>query len=338
MMNHTRRVFVCLLGLVVILSILVFPVSAQGNDSGAVNIDKNETANYENATSDPHQQNVYDLFIESQRNFDRSLSILDTVATLIGIVVGIFAIVIAIVGGLGFLEIKKWHQMRNNIEEDAEVVRELKTKVEKYADTIRNEAKNIPKTISKEKPTNEMRRELDEYGHRLETLELLGMSLKPEDYINRGNDLFYKDDYESALKAYDKAIELEPDDAYAWYNKGTALGELGWYEEELEAYNKAIELKSDYFEAWSDKGVALGDLGRYEEELEAYDKAIELKPDYANAWFNRACVYARLGNKEKALSDLKKAIELDASNKEDAKKDKDFKNLRDDEDFKKLVK
>ena len=43
------------------------------------------------------------------------------------------------------------------------------------------------------------------------------------------------------------------------------------------------------------------------------------------------------GNKEKALSDLKKAIELDISHKEEAKEDKDFEKLWDDEDFKKLV-
>ena len=284
MMNHTRRVFVCLLGLVVILSILVFPISAQGNDSGA--------AKYEE-----------DYLLQSQRNFDRSLSILDTVATLIGIVVGIFAIVIAIVGGLGFLEIKKWHQMRNDIEDDAEIVRELKTKVEKYADTIRNEAKNIPKTISTEKPTDEIRRELDEYGHRLETLELLGVSLKPEDYINRGNDLFYKNDYESALKAYDKAIELKPNDAKILNNKAAVFV----------------------------------NLGRLDEILEFSEKAIEIKPDYAPAWFNHACAYSLKGNKKMALSDLKKAIELDASGKERAKKDESFKTLWDDEDFKKLV-
>lgn len=57
----------------------------------------------------------------------------------------------------------------------------------------------------------------------------------------------------------------------------------------------------------------------------------------ANAWYNRACVYSIKGEKEKALSDLKKAIELDKSNKEKAKKDEAFKNLREDEDFKKLV-
>jgi hypothetical protein len=41
--------------------------------------------------------------------------------------------------------------------------------------------------------------------------------------------------------------------------------------------------------------------------------------------------------KENVLKNPTKAIELDAKYKEDAKKDEDFKNLRNDEDFKKIV-
>ena len=137
----------------------------------------------------------------------------------------------------------------------------------------------------------------------IETLELLGVSLKPEDYINRGNDLFYKKDYESALKAYDKAIELKPDNDIALSNRGTVLGKLG----------------------------------RYNEAIEIYDNAIELKPDFAISWFERARIYSLMGNKQNAISDLEKAIEHYAILKDSAKIDEDFKNLWDDEDFKKLV-
>jgi hypothetical protein len=71
----------------------------------------------------------------------------------------------------------------------------------------------------------------------------------------------------------------------------------------------------------------------------------------AEAWFNKGVEFAQLGKysvnmmrkssvmneKEKSLSDLKRAIELNSKYKEDAKKDKGFKNLWDDEDFKKIV-
>lgn len=142
---------------------------------------------------------------------------------------------------------------------------------------------------------------------------------------------------EEALKAYDKAIEIKPDYAKAWNNKGVTLGILGRPEEELKAYDKAIEIKPDYADAWCNKGVALGKLGRYPEALKAYEKTIELKPDYAATWYNIACAYSLKGEKENALKSLSKAIKLDAKYKEDAKKDKDFKSLWNDEDFKKII-
>ena len=60
-------------------------------------------------------------------------------------------------------------------------------------------------------------------------------------------------------------------------------------------------------------------------------------PDFAKAWYNKACVHSLKGDKENALKNLSRAIKLDRKNKEDAKKDEDFKNLWDDEDFKRIT-
>jgi len=57
----------------------------------------------------------------------------------------------------------------------------------------------------------------------------------------------------------------------------------------------------------------------------------------ALAWYNKACSYSRKGDKENALKNLSKAVDLDAKSKEKAKSDADFKNLWDDEDFKRIV-
>lgn len=104
------------------------------------------------------------------------------------------------------------------------------------------------------------------------------------------------------------------------------------YKQEIE---ESEELKSA--EKWYNKGADLNELGQADEALEAYKKAIEIKPDYADAWFNRACIFSTKGNKETALFDLKKAINSDITNKETAKKDKDFEKLWNDKDFKSLV-
>ncbi|MDO9096974.1 MAG: tetratricopeptide repeat protein, partial [Candidatus Methanoperedens sp.] len=48
--------------------------------------------------------------------------------------------------------------------------------------------------------------------------------------------------YEEAIKAYDKDIEMNPENADAWYNKGFALYGLGKYEEATKAYDTAREI------------------------------------------------------------------------------------------------
>jgi len=71
--------------------------------------------------------------------------------------------------------------------------------------------------------------------------------------------------------------------------------------------------------------------------IKRYRKIIEAKSDYASSWYNMVCFYSLLCKKEEAIKNLKRAIELDSSFKEKATKENDFKNLWEDEDFKKLV-
>ena len=214
-------------------------------------------------------------------------------------------------------------------------LKEIDKNREKTLDPFRERATHLPSVP--EPFSEDQKRLLDEYGKKIEFLEAFGVPLKPEDYLSRGDDFYQSNEYELALKACDKAIELKPDYADAWYNRGVILGKLGRYDEALKAFDKAIELKPDYADACNNRGVSLDKLGRYDEALKAYDKAIVLKPDYASAWYNKACAYSLKGDKENALKHLSKAIDLDAKYREEAKSDEDFKNLWDDEDFKRIV-
>ena len=48
--------------------------------------------------------------------------------------------------------------------------------------------------------------------------------------------------YYEAIKAYDKVIEINPDDYYAWVGKGIAFCELGRLSEAKNAMDKAYEI------------------------------------------------------------------------------------------------
>ena len=62
---------------------------------------------------------------------------------------------------------------------------------------------------------------------------------------------------DEALIAFDKAIELDPQLAEAWNNKGNALDVQGKHDEAIKAYDEALRLDPNYVMAWTNKGVAL---------------------------------------------------------------------------------
>ncbi len=77
---------------------------------------------------------------------------------------------------------------------------------------------------------------------------------------------------------------------------------------------------------------------QYDKAIEAFEKAIDIDPKEGGIWYNIACAQSRKNNKNRALQCLKKAIGF---NKEKyislARNDEDFDNIRDSEDFRKLL-
>ncbi|MDI6704493.1 MAG: tetratricopeptide repeat protein, partial [bacterium] len=63
-----------------------------------------------------------------------------------------------------------------------------------------------------------------------------------------------------------------------WFNKGVELGKLRRHKEAIKAFEKAIEINPQYAEAWVNKGFCLGELGIDEEAIKAFEKAIEINP------------------------------------------------------------
>src|SRR5258706_306941 len=130
-------------------------------------------------------------------------------------------------------------------------------------------------------------------------------------YYDKGVALYTLKCYEEALIAFDRAIRLDPDSVDAYHNKGNALYELKRYEEALIAYEQAIHLDPNYAYAYIGRGVALRGLKRYEEALAAYDQAIRLDPNYANAYYNKGLSLYNLKRYEEALIAYDQAIRLD---------------------------
>jgi tetratricopeptide (TPR) repeat protein len=84
-----------------------------------------------------------------------------------------------------------------------------------------------------------------------------------------------------SLDLVNRAISLYPthkDFAHWWYMKGCIIENLFQPEEAIKAFTRAIEINPniDYF--WSFRGMQLQELGRNQEAINDYQKALQLNP------------------------------------------------------------
>jgi Flp pilus assembly protein TadD len=117
-------------------------------------------------------------------------------------------------------------------------------------------------------------------------------------------------DARQAIQYLDEAIQIKPDLARAYNNRGNAYSDLGQYQRAIEDYNEAIRLKPDSPDAYSNRGLNYEKLGRHDFAMEDYNKALQLRPDFGNALLNRGNGYLLENKKEQGCNDLKKACDL----------------------------
>jgi len=129
-------------------------------------------------------------------------------------------------------------------------------------------------------------------------------------HSNKGSCLDNLKKYEEAITCYNKAIELNPNDAIYHNKKGFSLHYLQKYEEAINCYNKAIELNPNESVYHSNKGFSLHYLQKYEEAINCYNKAIELNINESVYHSNKGFSLHNLQKYQEAISCYNKAIEL----------------------------
>ena len=82
-------------------------------------------------------------------------------------------------------------------------------------------------------------------------------------------------------------------------------------EKALNDFNRAVEIDPQEAGGYLGRGNALNILGQYNDALVEYDRAISLDPKLANAYANRAIAYSYLKEYEKAIADYEKCLQLD---------------------------
>ena len=74
--------------------------------------------------------------------------------------------------------------------------------------------------------------------------------------------------HKEAIGDFDKAIELNPEDAAAYNNRGNAKADLTQYKEAIADYDKAIELKPEDAQAYNNRGLAYREVGQKKKQMQ----------------------------------------------------------------------
>ena len=126
--------------------------------------------------------------------------------------------------------------------------------------------------------------------------------------VEEANKLHERIDYKGAIKLYDKAVQLNTNNALAYFGRGNAYYSLKQYELAIQNYNKAININPDLYQAYHNRGIVYGTLGQYDWAIQNFDKVIKLNPNFANAYSCRGLAYANIGKYNNAIDDFTYAI------------------------------
>ena len=128
-----------------------------------------------------------------------------------------------------------------------------------------------------------------------------------------GNSAFLRKDYAAARKAYQRVVDLVPDNVLGLVNLGVvefSSGNIGKAEELLK---KAVAMRMENPAAWLTLGIIYMDKEQFDAALAALAQAVLQDPRNPRARNYLGVVIGRKGWIDGAQSELRRAVELDPS-------------------------
>lgn len=146
--------------------------------------------------------------------------------------------------------------------------------------------------------------------------EIAGSRKNVSGLLLRAVDFCLLQDFQSALADMESAQEIDPDNWILWFIKAQVLSRMDEMEGKgnsvkvLPCMNRVIELEPDMAFALYNRGIFLAGNDELDAALVDFDRAIELVPEMAQAWYNRAVVLVLLDRTDEAVISFSKAGEL----------------------------
>ncbi|MFH1094572.1 MAG: tetratricopeptide repeat protein [Candidatus Omnitrophota bacterium] len=130
-------------------------------------------------------------------------------------------------------------------------------------------------------------------------------------FFNLGTAFRYKGQMQKALKSFDRAQQIDPNNLDAVYNLGVLYLETGQYEKAILKFEETIKADPDDSAAYSNIGIAKARQNRIDAALQYYNKALEIDPEDVAAMANMGAAYISKRKFVEALKILQQAKSVD---------------------------
>jgi uncharacterized membrane protein/Tfp pilus assembly protein PilF len=119
--------------------------------------------------------------------------------------------------------------------------------------------------------------------------------------------------YKAAFEDFNRGVQLYPEYAPLYNNRGNLLLALAQYAEAIKDFDRAVVLAPTYSAAYTNRGNALLKSGQADRAVADFSRAIEHNPKNVAALNGRGRAHMAAGRQHAAVRDLTRAVNLNAS-------------------------
>lgn len=134
------------------------------------------------------------------------------------------------------------------------------------------------------------------------------------DHFARGEALFHEGQLVEAIRAYETAAQLDPDNPVIYARWARTLTLRRSYAKGIEKATRAVALNANSAEAQAALAFAFDWSGQYDKALAAARKAVDLAPNSPEAWGYLAEVQADKALWNESMESAEKAVQLGPKN------------------------
>jgi len=126
-----------------------------------------------------------------------------------------------------------------------------------------------------------------------------------------GMDAAKSGDYDKAIADFTQAIQSNPQNAQAYFQRAFVYMETGEDDQALADLSQAIQINPQFANAYFRRAFVYMLKGNEDLAAADLDRTIQINPQFEKAYYRRACVKMVQGQDDMAIADLTKLIQMD---------------------------